>query len=210
MATYSYIRISTATQDYENQKHGILAFANDAKLGNVEFVEETVSGRVSWEKRELGSLVNKLQASDVLIVSELSRLGRSMLEVMELLSILTKKEVKVHAIKGNYELGNNIQSKVLAFAFSLASEVERELISSRTKESLARLKSEGKTLGRPFGSTSKSKLDGKEGEIKTLLSHKVAKAAIARMLNVSRPCLLDFLKSRNLSNRMVVPASMGG
>lgn len=196
---YAYVRTSTDRQDYNNQKHGILLFCNDNKMGNVEFIEETVSGKVSWEKRELGALISKLQSGDILVVSELSRLGRSMLEVMELLSILSKKEVKVFAIKGGYELGNNIQSKVLAFAFSLAAEVERELISSRTKESLSRLKASGKKLGRPFGSKSKSKLDGKEEEIKTLLNHKVAKAAVARILKVSRPALLDFIKSRNLA-----------
>lgn len=198
MATYAYIRTSTSKQDNDNQRHGILDFANTKKLGNVEILEETVSGTVSVEKRLLSGLLDKLQKDDVLIVSELSRLGRSMLEVMEILSILTKKGCKVHAIKGEYELGDNIQSKVLAFAFSLAAEIERELISTRTKEALVRKKAEGVVLGRPKGSISRSMLDGKEEDIRGMLQHGVAKAAIARTMGCSRVTLLDYIKSRNL------------
>lgn len=198
MATFSYIRVSTDKQDYENQRHGILSFANEKGLGKIEFVEETVSGKISWQKREIGNLIEKLNPGDVLIVSELSRLGRSMLECMELLSILTRKEVKVYAVKGDWEIGNGLQGKIMAVIFSIASEIERELISQRTKEALAKRKSEGKKLGRPVGSLGKSKLDGKEDEIKNLLGHKVAKAAIARLLGVSRPALYDFIDSRKL------------
>lgn len=196
--TFGYIRISTDKQDHDNQKFAILSFANERGLGNVELVSETVSGTVAWEKRELANLLERMNKGDVLITSELSRLGRSMLEIMELLSILTKKEIKVYAIKGDWEIGNGLQSKVLAFAFALASEVERELISQRTKEALARKKAEGKKLGRPVGSLGRSKLDGMEEEIKKLLKHKVAKAAIARLLGISRPALYDFIDSRKL------------
>lgn len=198
MAVYGYVRISTNSQEGDNQKHGVLAFANEKNLGKIVFTEETVSGKIDWKKRELGNLIDRMKAGDVLIVSELSRLGRSMLECMELLSILTRKEVKVYAVKGNWEIGNGLQSKIIAFAFSLAAEIERELISSRTKEALARLKSEGRKLGRPVGTLGVSKLTGKEDEIKMLLGHKVAKAAIARMMHVSRPALYDFIESRKL------------
>ncbi|GFE56727.1 recombinase family protein [Geobacter sp. AOG1] len=198
MAVYGYIRVSTSRQDGENQKYAILEYTNRQKLGNVDFVEETVSGTVSWQKRELASLIDRLKKGDILIVAELSRLGRSMLEVMEILSILTRKGVTTFSIKGDYKLDGSMTSRVLAFAFSLAAEVERELISSRTKEALGRRRAEGKPLGRPRGSTSKSKLDGREEQIRELLRHRVAKAAIARILNVSRPALLDFIKSRKL------------
>jgi putative DNA-invertase from lambdoid prophage Rac len=198
MKVYGYIRTSTDKQDHDNQKYSILQFTNKREMGNVELVAETVSGRVPWEKRQLATLINRLEKGDVLITAELSRLGRSMLEVMELLSILTKREVKVYAIKGEWEIGNGIQSKVLAFAFSLASEIERELISARTKEALARKRSEGMILGRPKGSTGKSKLDGQEEEIKRLVAHKVPKSAIARLMKVSRPALLSFILSRKL------------
>ncbi|MDA8169199.1 MAG: recombinase family protein [Nitrospiraceae bacterium] len=198
MKVYGYIRVSTNKQDYENQKHAILDFANQQKLGNVELVSETASGKVSWKNRTLAGLIDSLKKNDVLIVSELSRLGRSMLEIMELLSKLTRKEVKIFALKGGYELANNLQSKVLAFAFAIAAEVERELISLRTKEALAIKRAEGVHLGRPKGSISKSKLDGQEEKIKELLKYKVSKSAIARMLDISRPALLDFIKSRGV------------
>lgn len=203
MATWGYIRVSTARQDTENQRYALLNFANERKLGNVEIITETVSGTVRWDKRELGALIERLKKSDTLIVTELSRLGRSMLEVMEVLSILSKRGVKVYAIKGGYELADNIQSKVLAFAFSLAAEVERELISGRTREALSRRKAEGKPLGRPRGSLSKSKLDGREGQIAELLGYGVARSAISRMMGVSRTALSSYIKSRGIGAKAV-------
>jgi putative DNA-invertase from lambdoid prophage Rac len=146
---YGYVRVSTGKQEYTLQTESIRAFAlgkgfviGDEPNG-ITFVEETRSGKVSWKDRKLASVIDNLQSKDILIVTELSRLGRSMLEVMELLSVLSKKEVMVYAIKGGYELGDNIQSKVLAFAFSLAAEIERELISQRTKEALSVKKATG-------------------------------------------------------------------
>ncbi|ACD96043.1 recombinase family protein [Trichlorobacter lovleyi] len=198
MAIFGYIRVSTARQDTENQRYALLDFANNRKLGTVEIITETVSGTVRWDKRELGVLIERFKKSDTLIVTELSRLGRSMLEVMEVLSILSKRGVKVYAIKGQYELTDNIQSKVLAFAFSLAAEVERELISGRTREALSRRKAAGQPLGRPRGSLSKSKLDGREAQIAELLGYGVARSAIARMMGVSRTALLSYIKSRGI------------
>jgi len=209
MAVWGYIRVSTARQDSENQRYALLNFANERKLGNVEIITETVSGTVRWDKRELGALIERLKKSDTLIVTELSRLGRSMLEVMEVLSILSKRGVKVYAIKGGYELADNIQSKVLAFAFSLAAEVERELISGRTREALSRRKAEGKPLGRPRGSLSKSKLDGREGQIAELLGYGVARSAISRMMGVSRTALSSYIKSRGIGAK-AVRQSLGG
>ncbi len=200
MATYAYLRVSTNSQEIENQRYIALEFANSRQLGTVEFIEETVSGKVGWQKRNIAGLVDRLHKDDVLIIAELSRLGRSMLEIMELLSILVRKGTRVHAIKGGYELADNLQAKVLAFAFAMAAEIERELISSRTREALARRRAEGKPLGRPVGSLGRSKLDGKEEQIRELLGYGVAKAAIARILHVSRPALLDFIRSRHLDN----------
>lgn len=134
---------------------------------------------------------------DVLIVSELSRLGRSMLEIMEVLAILLRKKCKVYAVKGKYELGDDIQSKVFAFAFSLASEIERELISSRTKEALARIKSEGGKLGRPKG-PGKSRLDPHLEQIKEFRAKKVSMTSIARILNVSPAMMWKYIKSRGI------------
>jgi len=195
--TYAYIRVSTDKQDLENQRYAILEFANKKKLGNVEFIEEAVSGKVSWKNRKLKDLIDNLKTGDNLIVAEMSRLGRSMLEIMELLNILLSKGVNVYVVKGNYELKDDIQSKVLAFAFSLASEIERELISQRTKEALAKRKAEGKKLGRPKGSYS-SKLDDKKEYIKELLDKGVSIASIAKILGVHYNTLRSYIKSRGL------------
>ena len=195
--TYAYIRVSTDKQDLENQKYAILQYANNKKLGNVEFVEEAVSGRMSWKNRKLNNLINDLQPEDNLIVTELSRLGRSMLEIMELLSILLRKGVNVYVVKGNYELKDDIQSKVLTFAFSLASEIERELISQRTKEALAKRKAEGKKLGRPKGSYS-SKLDEKKKYIQELLDKGVSISSIAKILGVHYHTVRNYVKRRGL------------
>ncbi|KAF0249183.1 MAG: Resolvase domain-containing protein, partial [bacterium] len=134
--TIAYLRVSTNDQDLEKNKADILHLANDRNLGKVTFVEEKVSGKVSWKERKLKEVLDDLTTGDSLIVSELSRLGRSMLECMEILSIATQREIKVYSVKGNWQLDGSLQSKVVAMAFSIAAEIERDLISSRTKEAL--------------------------------------------------------------------------
>ena len=195
--TYAYIRVSTDKQELDNQKFEILNFVNDKKLGNVEFVEETISGKKSWKQREIKKLVDILKADDNLVVSELSRLGRSMLEIMELLSILLRKRVNVYVVKGGYELKDDIQSKVLTFAFSLAAEIERELISQRTKEALKKAKAEGKKLGRPKGSIGKSYLDPYKEQINQFLDKGISISAIAKILEVPYMSLYSFVKKQN-------------
>lgn len=152
---YGYIRISTDRQTLENQEFEIRNFAQNQNLQIDRWVKETISGTKDFEKRELGRLIRRLKKSDILICSEISRLGRNLLQIMTILNICIQKEVQVWTIKDNYRLGADIQSKVLAFAFSLSAEIERNLISQRTKESLARLKAGGKKLGRSFGSRNK-------------------------------------------------------
>jgi len=164
---YAYIRVSTDKQSVENQRFEILKYADTKKFTIDKWVEETVSSRKKLESRILGDTLKQLQKKDILIVSEVSRLGRNLMEVMSILHTCMDSNVQVHTVREKYELGNNINSKVLAFAFSLSAEIERQLISQRTKEALARKKSEGKKLGRPKGSFSKvTKLTGKEEEIK--------------------------------------------
>ena len=136
MAVFAYIRVSTDKQDTENQRFEILKYANEKKLGNVEFIEETVSGRKSWKERKIGTLIPELQKGDILIVTELSRLGRSMLEIMELLSILLRAGVELHVVKNDQVLKDDLQSKVFAMAFSIAAEIERELISQEQRKHL--------------------------------------------------------------------------
>ena len=192
---YGYLRVSTGLQDLKNQRLGILDLSNKHKW-NVHFIEETVSGKVSYKERRLGKLISVLKKDDILIVSELSRLGRSMLEIMSLLCELSTNGVKVYAVKGGYEINNSIQSKILSMVLCMAAEVERDLISSRTKEALARKKKAGFKLGRPIGSLGKSKLDGKEDEIKKLLDKKVGIASLAKIYDCSWPCMKNFINKK--------------
>lgn len=196
---YAYLRVSSDRQSVENQRFEILKYADASKLTIDHWVEETVSSRKKLSERTLAQTLARLASDDILIVSELSRLGRNLMEVMSILHTCMDKEVQVHTIKENYELGNNLNSKVLAFAFSLSAEIERQLISQRTKEALARRKSEGKPLGRPKGSLSKrTKLSGKEEEIKTLLAKQISYSAIGRLMGVHRLTVKNFVLSRNL------------
>ena len=144
--------------------------------------------------------VENLKTGDILISSELSRLGRNLLQVMSILHFCMKKDIQVWTIKDNYRLGADIQSKVLAFAFGLSAEIERNLISQRTKEALARLKAEGKRLGRPKGSSNKfAKLSGKEEKIAEMLRENMSKKKIAQFFHVSRRTLYNFIKKQQIS-----------
>lgn len=199
--TYGYIRVSTAQQNREHQKHGILEYANKKNLGHIEFIEETVSSRKKLEDRDLNRLLGELKKGDVLITGELSRIGRSIMEVMGIFQRLLEIDVMVHVIKGGFIIGgeeNKIQSSVLIFAFSLSAEIERELISQRTKEALAHRKAKGFKLGRKKGAIVKSKLDGKEKEIIELLDKKIPVSSIAKIYNVARSTMINFIKTRKL------------
>lgn len=181
---YGYTRVSTELQNTENQKHEIQTFAKSQKIKVDKWVDEVISSRKSLKERQLGKLLKHLKKGDILIASELSRLGRNLLEVMGILQSCLEKDCQIWTLKENYKLGADIQSKVLAFAFSLAAEIERQLISQRTKESLKRIKDEGKHLGRPHGFSYK-KLDKKQEQIKELLSKSISKAEIARLIGCS-------------------------
>lgn len=196
---YAYIRISTDKQTTENQHFEILKFADEKKLAIDRWVEETVSSTKRVSDRKLENLIEGIDRSDTLIVTEMSRLGRNLLEVMSILHKLMEKQARVFTCKERYELGNNINSKVLAFAFSLSAEIERTMISQRTKEALARKKAEGKRLGRPKGTLSKkTKLTGKEAVIQELLSKRISVSAIARILGVNRLTISNYIKTRKL------------
>jgi len=195
--TYGYIRVSTDKQSVDNQRYEIEQFCLKNNMKIEQWIEETISGSKLPEKRRLGSLLTKVKANDLIICSELSRLGRSLFMIMSILNHLMLKDVKIWTIKDNYRLGDNIQSKVLAFAFGLSAEIERELISQRTKEALARKKSEGKVLGRPNGrKSSYVKLTGHEHEIKNLMDKHISKSAIGRIFGVNRMTVDSFVKER--------------
>jgi DNA invertase Pin-like site-specific DNA recombinase len=195
--TMAYLRVSTTEQDLEKNKFDILHIANEKGLGQVQWVEETVSGRVSWHKRKIAQVLEQLHSGDHLIVSELSRLGRSMLECMEILSIASQKGIHLYAVKGNWRLDNSIQSKIVAMAFSMAAEIERDLISQRTKEALAARKKAGIQLGRPRG-TGKSKLDQYRPEIEALLKNGSTQTFIAKRYGTTEANFSRWLKKHPL------------
>ena len=194
----AYLRVSSEEQCLEKNKFEILRFANEQDLGKVHFIEEKVSGKIPWCHRKLAGILDELAAGDHLIVSELSRLGRSMLECMEVLSITTAKGIHVYALKGNWKLDDSIQSKIVAMAFSMAAEIERELISKRTKEALAARKKRGLPLGRPKG-PGKSKLDGYRAEIEALLANGSTKKFVAQRYGTTYQNLQNWLHKNQLN-----------
>ncbi len=196
---YGYIRVSTDKQTTQNQKFEIKNYAKERSIVIDEWIEETISATKKLEQRKFGHLLNKMKKGDMLIVSELSRMGRNLMQIMKILHDCMEKDIQVFTIKERYELGNNINSKVLAFAFGLSAEIERNLISQRTKEALARKKAEGVILGRPIGSKSSTlKLTGKEEEIKKLLKKKISYSGIGRILGAHRLTVSSFVKDNSL------------
>ena len=201
---YGYIRVSSDKQTVENQRFEINRFREKNQLKIDGWIEETISGTKSYTKRELGRLLRKVHKGDIIICSELSRLGRNLFMIMEILNICMTKECRVWTIKDNYRLGDDIQSKVLAFAFGLSAEIERNLISQRTKKALARKKAEGVVLGRPKGRKSapnKYKLSGKEKLISELLKKGISKREIAKISKVDRNTLKRFIELKGLEEK---------
>ena len=197
---FGYIRVSTDKQTTENQRFEILKFSKGREMIIEEWIEETISAMKKLDDRKFGALLKRMKKGDILIVTELSRLGRNLMQIMSILHHCMEKDIMVFTIKEHYELGNNINSKVLAFAFGLSAEIERNLISQRTKEALARRRSEGVILGRPIGSKSKTtKLTNKEEEIRQLLQKKVSYSAIGRILGVHRFTVSEFVKLKDLN-----------
>lgn len=193
---YGYIRVSSDKQTVENQRFEIVNFCKKEQIKIDGWIEETVSGTKNYDKRELGILLDKVEKGDLIICSELSRLGRSLFMIMEILNHCMNKECRVWTIKDGYRLGDDIQSKVLAFAFGLSAEIERDLISQRTKEALARKRAEGVVLGRPKGRKScKVKLSGKEEFVKELRKQGVSISEIARIYKVNRNTVSTFIKN---------------
>lgn len=195
---YGYIRVSSDKQTVENQRFEINNFCERENLKIDGWIEETISGTKSYSKRELGKLLKQIQKDDLIICAELSRLGRNLFMIMEILNLCMSKECRVWTIKDNYRLGEDIQSKVLAFAFGLSAEIERNLISQRTKEALLRKKAEGVILGRPKGKKSspeKYKLYKKRNLIQELLNANISKRKIAAICKVDRNTLARYIKT---------------
>ncbi|MCH5295743.1 MAG: master DNA invertase Mpi family serine-type recombinase [Treponema sp.] len=193
--TYGYIRVSTDHQTVENQRFEINGFCERNSICIDSWIEETESGTKNYNKRQLGKLLGMVEKGDLIICAELSRLGRNLFMIMEILNICMSKECRVWSIKDNYRLGDDIQSKVLAFAFGLSAEIERNLISQRTKEALCRLRSQGVVLGRPRGNRCRlNPVCSMNHEwIVQELNRGTSKLKIARKLNVSKNTFYRYL-----------------
>lgn len=194
---YGYIRVSTDRQTVENQRFEIKRFCKENNLQVDKWIAETISGAKSVDKRRLGKLLKGVHKDDIIICSEISRLGRSLFMIMSILNHCMEIGAKVWTIKDNYRLGDDITSKVLAFAFGLSAEIERKLISQRTKEALARKKSEGVQLGRPKG-PGKRMLDGKEKQIKAMLAAGLTKVQVSKAYGIHISTLHEFLTVKKL------------
>ena len=203
MKTIAYLRVSKNSQDVGNQRLAILEFARQEKFEVSAFMELSVSSRRSPKERQIDLLMARLEPGDTLVVSELSRMGRSVGEVISTVDALLKQQVRFLAIKEGIRLAGkqDLHSKVMVTLFGLFAEIERELISMRTKEGLAAARASGKRLGRPKGRLGQSRLNGKEDEIQRLLDLKVSKASIAKITGVDRSTLYHFMRSRHLMPR---------
>ena len=197
---YRYIHKSTEKQSFEHMEYEISDYAAKHGMNIDVWMEETISSRKPLSKRQLGQLLEKLQPNDILITSELSRISRSVPETFSILQTCLNKNCQVITIKENYHLGNDLQSQVLAFAFGLASQIERDLISQRTKCSLASKKEQGVRLGRPIGAESKKlKLAKNLRRIHDLLTKWFSKNQISKIMNVQYMTLSRFIKRYGLN-----------
>ncbi len=199
MKTIAYLRISTGGQELNNQRLAILDYAQHHQLQIDKFLEVQASSRKTLKERGIAGLFAKMEPGDLILVSELSRLGRSVGQIIQLVDEIIKLQIKFIAIKENIKLDGkqDIQSKMMVTMFGLFAEIERDLISERTREGLIAARAKGKILGRPKGH-GKSRLDGKETEITMLMEKKIPKASIAKIMGVSRSTLLNFIYTRGL------------
>lgn len=203
MTTYAYIRVSTDKQDLNNQRHGVIEYAKKHNLEPLTFFEDTASGRKLWRERDFGKLLEQAKKGDVIIVSEVSRLARSTFQVLEILQEAAKKEIAVHIAKNNMIMDGSLNARITATVLGLAAEIEREFISMRTTEALAKRKAEGKPLGRPKGVLNPvKKLDKHKKDIKAWLDKGVHKTSIARMLDCSPNTLYLWLEDNGFGEHV--------
>lgn len=197
--TKAYLRVSTQDQDTEKNKVDILKFANERNFGQVEFVEETVSGTKSWRDRKVKQIIDELGQGDRLILPELSRLGRSMVDIMSCIAVAKEKQISIYDVKNGFELNGRFQGELMAMVFSIASQIERDLISARTIEGLKQARAKGRLIGRPKG-PGKSKLDQFRPEIEALLSNGSTKVFISKRYKTTLPNLHNWI----MKNKIVV------
>lgn len=199
MTNFAYLRVSSDQQDIKNQKFGLLEYCNNHNINPVKFVEDTVSSKINWKERAIGNILEKTTKGDLIVVSEISRLGRSTLQVLEILETAAKKGISVHIAKNNIIIDGSIQSTITATILGLAAQIEREFISNRTKEALAKRKEDGMKLGRPKGQAQLLKLDNYRDEILKYLKKGINKRAISKLIECSPSTLYAWLRRRKLS-----------
>ena len=200
MTTIAYIRVSSDKQTCSNQRFTIQEYAKTRQMHVDKWIEETISSKKPLEKRELGKLMNKMDKGSQLIVTEISRLARNLYELANILQNAIQKEIIVISIKENYQFKNDLQSKIMAYTFGLAAEIERDLISTRTKMSLDKLRQQNIKLGRPIGAeTKRLKLSPNRERIKTLLNNGCSQAKVAKILGVHPVTMCRYLKKESAS-----------
>lgn len=198
VTTIGYLRVSTLEQNIEKNKSDILRLANEKQLFNVKWVDEKISGTKNWKERKLGEVFNTLTKGDAIIVSELSRLGRSTLQILEIMQLAKERGIGVFAVKGGWSLNGTMESKIVMTMLAMISEIERDLISERTKEGLRARKAAGVVLGRPKG-PGKSKLDQYKEEIVALLNNGSTKTFVSKRYKTSLPNLLNWITKNNIN-----------
>ncbi len=199
MSVFIYLRVSTDAQDVQNQKHGILEYCKTQGIEVDAVLEDTASGRTDWRIRKIGEVLSAASKGDTILVSEVSRLARSTLQVLEILKLASERQISILIIKSGLKFDNSMQAKITATILGLAAEIERDFISMRTKEALGKRKAAGKRLGRPPGANAKQyKLDSKRGEIERYQKLGINGTAIAKLLGVSRPTLRNWLSKNHI------------
>lgn len=198
MATFAYLRVSTDQQDVDSQRHGILEYANANGLTDIAFTSDSVSGKKKWHERKLGQLLESMSPGDIILFAEMSRIARSTLQVLEVMQFCIENQIEAHVVKQRMILADDLQSRIVATTLGMAAEIEREMISIRTKEALAARVKAGKVLGRPVGSGGKSKLDKHEKEIRDYMAKGINKRAIAKLLDVGHTTLYRWLDKKNI------------
>jgi len=202
---YAYLRISTDNQDVDNQRHGILEYANRHNLTGLNFIEDIVSGKKKWKERKLGELIETLVKGDVIVFAEISRMARSALQVLEILEVCISRGISVHITKQNIVLDGSLQAKIMATMLGLAAEIERDFISMRTKEALAARKAAGQKLGRPRGPAENLKLDKSRSDIEKYLKKDLSVRSIAKLIDQPATTVHDYVKRHKLKDKILEP-----
>ena len=198
MTNFAYLRVSTDSQDVKNQKFGVLDYSHTQNITPLKFIEDTMSGTTPWRERSIGNLLENGKTGDIIIVAEVSRLGRTILQVLEILEVAAQKGISVHIAKNRMIMDGSMQSTITATILGLVAQLEREFISSRTKEALQKRKMDGIVLGRPKGQSDLLKLDAFRDEITGYLKKGINKRAIAKLIECSPSTLYQWLKRRHI------------